>query len=128
MHFAFDLYGFATYNVLVNPNNPMVRAVLEAMIKRADYCFFIINGNGSATAFRSELGLDDLCGLKTNLPRIQRSTTTDAQYEKAVASFKKNPDPPGTVVNWVCWDNPAYLDLTQDRLEMRPSSDKCRLL
>ena len=123
VHFAFEFYGFATYNVLVNPNNPVVRTVLETMAERPDYFIFVVNAKGSATAFRSELGRDDLNGLKTNLPRIQRSMTADAQYEKVVTLFKKNPDPTGAVIDWVCRNNPAYLDLTHDRLEMSPSAD-----
>ena len=30
--FAFAFYGFATYNVLINPSNPAAQTVLEAMI------------------------------------------------------------------------------------------------
>ena len=55
----------------------MVRTVLETMAERPDYFIFVVNAKGSATAFRSELGRDDLNGLKTNLPRIQRSMTAD---------------------------------------------------
>src|SRR5471032_1793351 len=32
-HFAFEFYGFATYNVLVNPNNLIVRTVLSTMVE-----------------------------------------------------------------------------------------------
>ena len=80
----------------------------------------MIDDSGSASAFRSELGQDNLCGLKTNLPRIQNSTTTDIQYENAIAFFQENPEPPGTLLNWVCRDSPACLDLTQERLELTP--------
>ena len=30
VHFAFEFYGFGTYNVLVNPNNPLVLTVLRS--------------------------------------------------------------------------------------------------
>ena len=83
---------------------------------------------------RSEIGLVDelqqlgpsvvtrplLAGLSTNLRQIQGSTTTDAQYQRALAQFRRRPDPPGQVLNWVCRDNLSYLDLTQNRLEMDP--------
>jgi hypothetical protein len=120
VHCAFQFDGFKTYNVLVNPNNPIVQAVLATMIKCGDYFFFAVS-DGSATAFRSQIGQADLAGLKTNFPRIRRSATTDAQYRRAVASFGKNPDPPGTMLDWVCRDHPDYLDLTTDRFELTPA-------
>jgi hypothetical protein len=121
VHFAFEFYGFATYNVLVNPNNPLVRAVLTTMVESGDYFFFALNANGTATAFRADIGQENLAGLQTNLPRIQRATTTEAQYRRAVAAFEKHPDPPGAMLRWVCQDDIAYLDLTKDRLEMTPA-------
>jgi hypothetical protein len=120
VHFAFQFYGFKTYNVLVNPNNPIVQAVLATMVESGDYFFFAVS-DGSATAFRSEIGQADLAGLKTNFPRIRRSATTDAQYRRAVASFGKNPDPPGAMLHWVCRDRDDYLDLTTDRFELTPA-------
>jgi hypothetical protein len=121
IHFAFEFYGFATYNVLVNPNNPLVRTVLARMVKSGDYFFFELNSNGRATAFRSEIGQENLAGLKTNRARIQHSTTTDSQYRKAVAAFEKNPQPAGVMLKWVCQDKVEYLDLTKDRLELTPA-------
>jgi hypothetical protein len=119
-HFAFEFYGFGTYNVLVNPNNHLVQTVLTTMVESGDYFFFAMNPNQSVTAFRSEIGRDDLAGLKSNLRRIQCSTTTDAQYQRALAQFRRRPDPPGQVLSWVCRDNVDYLDFTRDRLEMNP--------
>ena len=121
VHFAFEFYGFETYNVLINPNNPAAQTVLTTMVESGDYFFFAINSNGTATAFRSEIGQADLTGLKTNLRRIRNSTTTDTQYRKVLAMFEKNPQPAGTLLNWVCRDNVEYLDLTKDRLELTPA-------
>ena len=121
IQFAFEFYGFETYNVLVNPNNRLIKKVLMRMVESGDYFFFAISRDGSVTAFRSEIGQGKLAGLRTNLRQIQRSTTTDAQYQRALAQFRRHPDPPGQVLNWVCRDNLAYLDLTQDRLEMNPA-------
>ena len=118
VHFAFEFYGFATYNVLINPNNPVVKTILTTMAESEDYFFFAINPTGSVTAFRSAIGQADMAGLKTNLPRIRNSTTTAIQYRQVLALFEKNPQPAGTLLNWVCRDNVEYLDLTQERLEM----------
>jgi hypothetical protein len=114
-------YGFETYNVLINPNNTLVQAVLTAMVESRDFFFFELSSNGGATAFRSEIGGANLDGLKTNLPRIQRSTTTETQYRKALAQFEKNPEPPGVLLDWVCRENAGYLDLTRDRLDLNPA-------
>jgi hypothetical protein len=120
IHFAFEFYGFTTYNVLLNPNSRLVQTVLTTMVESRDYFFFELS-HGRATAFRSEIGEANLAGLKTHLPRIQRSTTTDAQYRKAISAFEKNPEPPGVLLNWVCRDNVDYLDLTNDRLALNPA-------
>jgi hypothetical protein len=121
VHFAFEFYGFQTYNVLVNPNNLIVQTVLTTMVESVDYFMFSLHSNGEVTTFRSELDTDDLVGLKTNLPRIQGATTTEEQYRKAVASFVRNPEPAGVLANWVCRDSVASLDLTRDRLDLTPS-------
>ena len=57
IHFSFEFYGFQTYNVLINPNNPLAKAVLKTMIEDSDCFFFTLDEqNGSATAFRTEIG------------------------------------------------------------------------
>src|ERR1035438_8922806 len=106
---------------LVNPNNPVARAVLTAMVETGDYFFFALDSNESTTAFRSEIGQGNLTMLKNNLARIRGSKTTEAQYEKAVTSFTRNTDPAGTLLRWVCQDDAGYLDLTEDRLELTPA-------
>lgn len=124
VHFAFDFYDFGTYNVLVNPNNPLVRAVLDMMVGTGEYFILVIGPNQGVTAFRSEIGKEGLTGLKDNLKRIKRSTTSDAQYQQALSKFQKCPDPPGQLLNWVCRDNIGYLDIASDRLEMTPASPR----
>ena len=120
VHFAFEFYGFQIYNVLINPNNAVVQAVLARMIEGGDYFFFALDSNSSVTAFRAEIGQEALGGLKANLPRIRSSTTTDRECDLAVERFSKKPDPEGTMRNWVCRDNVEYLDLNKDPLELTP--------
>ena len=121
VHFAFAFYGFQTYNVLVNPNNPLVQIVLTTMVESGDYFVFVLGLDGGVTTFRSEIGQADLSGLEIPLPRSGGPATTEAQYRKAVAAFEQNPEPPGELLSWVCRDRIDYLDLTRDRLEMTPS-------
>lgn len=82
--FAFEFYGFETYNAPINPNNPLARAVLTTMAESGDYFFFALDSNERATAFRSDIGQGALMMLKENLARILGSTTTEAQYDKAL--------------------------------------------
>jgi hypothetical protein len=120
LHFAFEFYGHATYNSLVNPENPIVQSVLTTMIQTKDYFFFAINPDQTVTAFRSKLEHSDLAGIETNQKRFKKADCTTEQYEKAFNAFSKNPDPPGQVMKWVCRDNPDYLNLSEHRLELNP--------
>ncbi|MDE0131250.1 MAG: hypothetical protein OXP66_15870 [Candidatus Tectomicrobia bacterium] len=121
IHFAFEFYGFRTWNLLINPNDPLVQAVLGRMLEDEDYFFFALSADGRATAFRSEVGQDLLFYVQANLPRLQASTTTEIQYGLACLAFARNPRPPGTLLNWVCRDKTEYLDLSTDRLELNPA-------
>src|SRR6202035_1475360 len=69
----------------------------------------------------------NLAGLSTNLRQIQGSTTTDGQYQRALAQFRRRPNPAGQVLNWVCRDNLSYLDLTENRLEMDPDNPESNI-
>jgi hypothetical protein len=120
VQFGFEFYDFATYHVLVNPSNSLVRTVLTTMIESGEYFLFAFAGNPGMTAFRTEIGQETLTGLIDNLQRLRSSTTTDSEYEHALAQFRRQPSPPGHLLEWVCRDNLDYLDLNQDRLEMRP--------
>ncbi len=73
------------------------------------------------TTFRAEIGQDTLSQVQANLARIEQSTTTEAQYHRALSSFAENPEPEGILLHWVCGDNLDYLDLTKDRLELTPA-------
>ena len=121
IHFAFEFYGFETYNVLVNPNNPLVQAVLRTILNSGDYFFFALGPNHQITAFRSEIGQGNIVGLREHWPRLQRSTTSEGQYRQTVQLFETRPHPEGTLLRWVCRDRPDYLDLTGDSVELRPA-------
>ncbi|MGA7953746.1 MAG: hypothetical protein WCA07_09530 [Gloeobacterales cyanobacterium] len=47
--------------------------------------------------------------------------TRDEQYLQGVIHFIKNPNPKGQLLQWVCSENINALDLTQDRLELKPA-------
>jgi hypothetical protein len=120
LHFAFAFSGFRTYNVLVNPNNPLVQTVLTMILDQGAYFFFALTAEGSVITFRADLGQEALAGLRTHRARLAHSRTTDAQYRHAVTTFAQHPDPAGTLLQWVCHETVAYLDLTTDRLALTP--------
>lgn len=90
------------------------------MVEREDYYFFAINPDQTIASFRSKFETSDLVGLKTNLASFKQVTCLPDQYERAVEAFRKNPDPAGEVLEWVCRDNRDYLDLTEHRMELTP--------
>ena len=118
IQFIFEFYGFATFNVLLNPNNAVVRTVLSNMIRSGEYCFFAIDLTGTATALQSGLEQANLAGLRTNFPIIESATTTPVQYDRAIEWLDRAPESPGTRLDWVGRDNPDCLDLSHDRLEL----------
>lgn len=124
IHFAFEFYNFQRYHVLVNPNNPVVKTVLQTMLESGDYFFFAIDERfGSVTAFRAELGYDVLLNIKTNWDLIQQSTTTEPQYDLLLKRFANDSTyPPGKFLTWVCRDDLSYLDLSTHRWELKPST------
>ena len=121
IHFAFEFYGFATYNVLINPNNALVQAVLERMIDDGDYFFFSLEESDRVTAFRVEIGQETLSGIRANRSRIRQSATTETEYRQVVLAFATNPEPAGTLLHWVGRATIDYLDLTHDRPELNPA-------
>ena len=56
LHLVFAFPEFQTYNVLINPHNPLVQAVLRTMLDDGDYFFFALNTQGQITAFRRTSG------------------------------------------------------------------------
>lgn len=120
IHFSFEFYGFALYNVLINPNNPLMKVVLTKMIEDGDCFFFVLDPIGNVTVFRTEIDSEILTSLKSHLPRLINSKTTQHQYHQAVSSFCQNPVPQGIFLNWVCQNQLSYLNLTHDRLALTP--------
>ena len=121
IHFAFEFRGFETYNVLLNPNNPLVLAVVGSMVEQGGYFILAIDNLQQVTAFRADIGPPGLIGLTDNYRRIQQSSTTEAQYRKALAQYNRRPHLPVRPLEWVCRDDTGYLDLTTHRIEMTPA-------
>jgi hypothetical protein len=120
LHLVFAFPDFQTYNVLINPNNLLVQAVLRTMLDDGDYFFFALNAQGQVTAFQADIGSDGLTVLRANRARLQQALTTEEQYQQALTSFAAHPDPAGILLQWVCRDNVAAVDLTTNRMALTP--------
>jgi len=121
LHLVFAFLGFQTYNVLINPNNPLVQAVLRTMLDDGDYFFFALNAQGHVTAFRAGIGVEGLAVMRANRVRLQQATTTGEHYQQALTSFAAHPDPAGILLQWVCRDTVASVDLTTNRMALTPA-------
>ena len=118
IHFAFDFAVFGAYDVLPNPQDPSVRAVVGSMLKQGLYFILTMGPADVVTVFREGFNQQDLVALKSNMRRIRRSSTTEMQYAQVLSQFRLRPDPPGSILDWVCRDKPAYLDPTQIPIEL----------
>ena len=116
----FEFYGFATYSVLLNPNNPLVKQVLSHMLASKQYFFLALAPDATVTAFRAEFEADRLAGLREHWPRLQNSRTNDLQYQKAVKVIQKQTQDPDALLTWVCRDHVDCLDPRKDPLELTP--------
>jgi hypothetical protein len=116
----FEFYGFATYSVLLNPNNPLVKQVLSHMLASKQYFFLALSPDATVTAFRAEFEADRLAGLREHWPRLQNSRTNDLQYQKAVKAIQKQTQDPDALLTWVCRDHVDCLDPRKDPLELTP--------
>ncbi len=59
------------------------------MIEDGDCFFFALDEqNGSATAFRTEIGQETLTDLKSNFSRIMNSKTTERQYRQSIEDWR----------------------------------------
>lgn len=116
----FEFYGFATYSVLLNPNNPLVKQVLSHMLASKQYFFLALAPDATVTAFRAEFDADRLAGLREHWPSLQNSRTNDLQYQKAVKAIQKQTQDPDALLTWVCRDHVDCLDPRKDPLELTP--------
>jgi hypothetical protein len=121
LHFAFAFYDFTTYNVLMNPNNRLVQTVLATLLDQGEYFFFALTAAGGIIACRAKLGQDNLAGFRTHRSRLEQSRTVDGQYRHAVTTLAQHPDTAGTLLQWVCHETVASLDLRTDRLALTPT-------
>ena len=121
VHFAFTFRNVGNFNVLLNPSDPIVGDVLTRMVDLGSFFVLSIDPANAVTAFLADVGEVNLAGLIDHQPRLARSSTTEAQYDDALAQFRSRPEPPGVMLDWVCRGDLGYLDLTGVRLDLTPA-------
>ncbi|MCR8676597.1 hypothetical protein NWP10_12410, partial [Micrococcus sp. HG099] len=92
VHFGFEFYGYRIFNALINPSNFIARTILSHMVDTKAFFFFAVNPSGGVTVFKSGIGECSLDSIESNLERILRSSTSDAQYDAALTTFSDHPD------------------------------------
>jgi hypothetical protein len=82
IQFVFHFYGFETYNMLVNPNNHLVKTVLTRMMESGDHFFFAISPTSPACrAFMFSVPM----GSATRNGNL--STVSRARAQEMILSF-----------------------------------------
>jgi hypothetical protein len=121
VHFGLEFYGYRIFNALINPSNFIARTILSHMVDTKAFFFFAVNPSGGVTVFKSGIGECSLDSIESNLERILRSSTSDAQYDAALTTFSDHPDPVGPMLHWVCRDCEDCLDLSHNVIELGPA-------
>ena len=116
----FNFYDHAFYAALVNPANPNVRRVLETMVDRGDYIFFVLGEDNRASAFRTELDSTNVAGISDNLPMMRMATTSSQEYEEGLKAYTQTLQDDCKLLNWACRDDPEYLNLKQNTVILPP--------
>lgn len=111
-----------TYHVLVNPASIVVQRTLAAMLQKGVYFIVFVTPEGAASVFQSQGDPDDLDGLRANWDRLLRSKTSEAEYQRTVVAFGRNPDPLGELLEWIGSTDPSQLEIQSDPLVMRSNS------
>jgi hypothetical protein len=115
---GFQFPELATYYLLVNPSNPLIRAVLTTLLDTGNTVFLALTSGQDVIGLKTDTEAGTWQELAENRRRILESTTTMNQYQQIVRDFHRGLEPPGQLLDWVC-RNPGYLDLTQNRWEMK---------
>jgi len=119
VHLILNFPGLQPYDILLNPNNPVVRKVLDVMRETAQYFIFVIVADGM-TAFHKDMDEESLDWFNRYGRVVHTSTTTIQEYERGLRNFTKDDRfMHGKLLSWVCREDMAALDSQEDRFEVR---------
>ena len=117
LHLVFAFPEFQTYNVLINPHNPLVQAVLRTMLDDGDYFCPEYPGSdhGVPGGHRGRR-----LGRPARQPYASAAGHHDGGAQQALTSFAAHPDPAGIPLPWVCRESVTAVDLTTHRMALTP--------
>jgi len=119
LHFILDFPGLQPYDLLLNPSNPLVRKVVDVMRATSQYFFFVFE-EGEIAAFHETMSRQNLDWFDRYGDVVHTATTTPEEYERALRRFRPNDGfLHGRLLDWVCRENMAFLDLRENRHEVR---------
>jgi hypothetical protein len=119
IHFILGFPGLQPYDIILNPNNPLVRKVVDVMRETAQYLFFVFE-EGEMTAFHQTMDRQNRDWFNRYGDVVHTASTTPEEYERALRRFK--PDDGflhGKLLDWVCREDMRFLDLRENRHEVR---------
>jgi len=121
LHLILNFDNNHIYDVFLNLNSPVVKNVLRVWEKTDDHFFFAFGANGF-TAFDQTLGeawhKDNYFGM------IEKATNTISQYENAVNTIKNTDMVYGKYIDLVFQNEVEFLDLTENRFEVKSNQNR----
>ncbi len=119
IHFVLQFQGLQSYDILLNPNNPLVRKVVDVMRETAQYFFFVFD-EGGMVAFQQTMNRQNLDWFNSYGNVVHTAATTSQDYERGLQHVTKDDSLlHGGLLEWVCRDDMAFLDLRENRFEVR---------
>ncbi len=118
-YFNFSFPGFRDFDVILKPDDPVVRKVLGMIVVTQRYFMLVIGRNHSATAFGGEATPSNFVGLADNLPRLLVANLTEADYQRALSSETQLSRTPVQRMHWVARGAQSPMKLLgKDRLTL----------
>ncbi len=118
LHMILNFSDDNIYDVLLNLGAAATKRVLRLWKETGDYFFFVMKDSG-LTAFHQKI---DTPWYEYNYFGImERSKSTESQYDRAVQSFRRNNMGHGAYLYMNYQDNTDFLDLKDNRFEARPT-------
>ena len=117
LHLIFSFgQGWGTYDVLLNLNTPAAKKAMSVWEKTGEYFFFVFHDSGMA-AFNNKIGQEwhDYNFFEFT----EKANNSASQFERAEKRFTESDIPHGTYLDMVFLNNSDFLDLSQDRLELK---------
>ncbi len=103
-----------SYDVLLNPESPVIHAVLETMIRTQRSVMLLFNGNAIASSHMKLAG-NNLNVIKKILEAQQGITCSEETYDEIHQILSGDRGVHNILMQWVCRNDMTYLDLSTHR-------------